>query len=161
MARSRWRDQKKKFFWLLRLVFTFGPAFWVHLKNGPNFLVISLICLGVFLLIFPRTCAATNRNGTICRQGSNGLLGGCQQRHHKMQAAVRLLPVKWRPPNLRPDLIVTRTRSQYSTGTAKGSPTPANSGLWENPVAIVTTLGAFGSIASVLVALLAWQLPVH
>ncbi len=55
---------------------TLGPA--------PLILLSSLVTF-YFLFQVPNWCSVINRNGTLCRENSHGLLMGCHRRQHKWQ----------------------------------------------------------------------------
>jgi hypothetical protein len=157
MAKSRFRDVKKKFFWICRLVVTFGPSAWFMAHQAPTFVPIAWSLLGIFLLMFPRSCRATKTDGSLCGNNAYGLLGGCHFQRHKLQNAYRIVPLKWRPASVRPDVRLTRTTT--ISGTTPPPVAPNNPGLWGSPAAIVTTVGSLSSAAAVVVSLLAWWFP--
>jgi uncharacterized protein YjeT (DUF2065 family) len=84
--------------------------------------VLSLFVTAFFLFQAPVWCCAVNRDGTLCRNNSSGLLLGCSKRQHKWQKLkMTLVPHAWRQ---------------------------MNRGLWVAPREVLTTLGAVMGIIS-------------
>ena len=48
-------------------------------------IALSTAATAYFLFQVPNWCGAVNRNGTLCRDNSSGLLIGCYRRQHKWQ----------------------------------------------------------------------------
>lgn len=90
-------------------------------------LAASIVALGFFLFVAPAWCGAVNRDGTLCRRNSTGLLIGCSLRQHKWQKIkLAILPKGWRE---------------------------LNRGLWVTPTQITITLAALATVGSTLIAL--------
>jgi hypothetical protein len=89
-------------------------------------IVLSLLVTAFFLFQAPVWCCAVNRDGTLCRNNSSGLLLGCSKRQHKLQKLkMTFVPHAWRQ---------------------------MNRGLWASPREGLTTLGAIIGLLSTLVA---------
>jgi hypothetical protein len=158
MARRR---GLKQYAWPVRIIIAFGPSLWLLLKQAPLWVVAPVAALGFFLFVLPRACRATTSDGRLCTNNANGILGGCHFRAHKKQNSWRLLPMSWRPPSARPDLIQVRRRREVPVGSPPPDPVPrSDPGLWGTPAAALTTIGTIVSAVSMVVSVLAWQLPV-
>jgi hypothetical protein len=74
---------------------------WGARSNDPAALaVLSLVVTAYFLFQAPVWCAAVNRDGTLCRNNSSGLLLGCSKRQHKWQKLKMIIvPHAWRQLN--------------------------------------------------------------
>ncbi|RMI29400.1 hypothetical protein [Streptomyces triticirhizae] len=74
----------------------------------------------------PFWCCAVNRDGTLCRKNSTGILMGCGIRQHKWQKMrMAMIPHGWRT---------------------------LNRGLWASPTQGVTTPAALSTVVSALAA---------
>jgi hypothetical protein len=98
---------------------------WWTTKTGPVALIVLSTLAGLYFLFqAPAWCCALNRDGTLCRRNSAGLLLGCSLRQHKWQKLkLTVVPHGWRR---------------------------LNRGLWVNPTTSLATLGAILSIVSIL-----------
>jgi hypothetical protein len=97
-------------------------AWWTRAVGPVALIVLSLLVTGYFLFQAPVWCCAVNRNGTLCRNNSSGLLLGCSKRQHKWQKfKMTIVPNAWRQ---------------------------MNRGLWASPREALTTLGAVTGIVS-------------
>ncbi len=108
------------------LVFAALIAAWPSPEIGPPVLIVlSLLVTVFFLFRAPVWCCAVNRDGTLCRNNSYGLLLGCSKRQHKWQKVkMTVVPHAWKQ---------------------------LNRGLWASPREGLTTLGAVtGVVSSVL-----------
>lgn len=148
MTKSRFRERKKKFFWFCLLLITFGRPTWLLTKDAPAVIPIAWSLLGIFLLMFPRSCRATNTDGTLCGNNAYGLLGGCHFQRHKRQNAWRIIPLRRRPVGVRADVQIVRTT--MVVGTRPPPVAPNDTGLWGTPTAVVTTVGSLSSGAGAI-----------
>jgi hypothetical protein len=73
----------------IRIVLASALPVWLAGKDAPDGVLLSTTCLGLFLFLMPRSCRATNRDGTLCSNNALGFLGGCHWRKHKWQNAWR------------------------------------------------------------------------
>ncbi|MBO0701466.1 MAG: hypothetical protein J2P38_00940 [Candidatus Dormibacteraeota bacterium] len=81
-----------------------------------------------FMFVAPAWCCAVNRDGTLCRENSSGLLLGCYRRQHKFQRMkMMLVGHAWRK---------------------------ATSGLFVSPKETLVTLGTVAGIASSVAAVI-------
>lgn len=71
-----------------------GVAFgWLAGGLQPIVLIpVSALVLLYFLFQAPVWCGAENRDGTLCRNNSSGLVLGCRLSHHKWQRLKALRP---------------------------------------------------------------------
>ena len=75
-------------------------AWWTRSVGPLALLVLSLLVTGFFLFQAPVWCCAVNRDGTLCRNNSAGLLLGCSKRQHKWQKLrMTFVPHAWRQLN--------------------------------------------------------------
>ncbi len=76
-------------------------AAWSSPRFGPSLvIVLSLVVTLFFLFRAPVWCCAVNRDGTLCRNNSYGLLLGCSKRQHKWQKIrMTVLPHAWKQLN--------------------------------------------------------------
>jgi hypothetical protein len=101
-------------------------AWWTRAIGPAALIVLSLLVTAFFLFQAPVWCCAVNRDGTLCRNNSSGLLLGCSKRQHKLQKLkMTFVPHAWRQ---------------------------MNRGLWASPREGLTTLGAIIGLLSTLVA---------
>lgn len=101
-------------------------AWWTHAVGPVALLILSLLVTAYFLFQAPVWCCAINRDGTLCRNNSKGLLLGCSKRQHKWQKfKMTFVPHAWRE---------------------------MNRGLWATPRESLTTVGAVMGIISTVVA---------
>ncbi|WP_341720026.1 hypothetical protein QQG74_10095 [Micromonospora sp. FIMYZ51] len=101
-------------------------AWWTRSVGPVALLVLSILVTGFFLLQAPVWCCAVNRDGTLCRNNSAGLLLGCSKRQHKWQKLrMTIVPHAWRQ---------------------------MNRGLWASPREGLTTLGAIAGLLSTIAA---------
>jgi hypothetical protein len=97
-------------------------VWWTRAVGPVALIVLSLFVTAFFLFQAPVWCCAVNRDGTLCRNNSSGLLLGCSKRQHKWQKLkMTLVPHAWRQ---------------------------MNRGLWVAPREVLTTLGAVTGIIS-------------
>lgn len=161
MASRKFKETKKEIAWGARVLVTAIPPVWFVAHDAPDVLPISWVALGFILFIYPRWCRATKSDGSLCTNNSNGILGGCHIRKHKWENAWRIvIPVSWRPPNARPDIRLTRARSEVQVGSPPPPRPSSDPGLWGSPTAVVATVGGLSSFAAIIVSLLAWWYPV-
>jgi hypothetical protein len=117
LARGIWR------YWGYLLLVLIIGAWSKAWELTPRLLLLfSLADMLYFLFLAPAWCCAVNRDGTLCRENSAGLLLGCYRRQHKFQ---RLKMV-----------VVGHTWRQ------------ATRGLWVTPKQTLATLGAVAGIIS-------------
>ncbi len=101
-------------------------AWWTRSIGPAALIVLSVLVTGYFLFQAPVWCCATNRDKTLCRNNSGGLLLGCSKRQHKWQKLkMTIIPHGWRQ---------------------------LNRGLWASPREGLTTLGAIAGVLSSLTA---------
>ncbi|MEG3633109.1 hypothetical protein [Micromonospora palythoicola] len=101
-------------------------AWWTRSVGPVALFVLSILVTGFFLFQAPVWCCAVNRDGTLCRNNSAGLLLGCSKRQHKWQKLrMTIVPHAWRQ---------------------------MNRGLWASPREGLTTLGAIVGILSTIAA---------
>jgi uncharacterized protein YjeT (DUF2065 family) len=98
-------------------------AWWSRSVGPVALIVLSLLVTAYFLFQAPVWCGAVNRDETLCRNNSGGLLLGCSKRQHKWQKLqMAVVPHAWRR---------------------------MNRGLWTSPQTGLATLGAiFGLIST-------------
>lgn len=90
---------------------------------------LSIVVILYFLFDVPVWCGAVNRDGTLCRRNSSGLLMGCAFRQHKWQRLkMTVVPHTWRE---------------------------INRGLWASPTTGLATVTALATIVSSLAAVVA------
>ena len=102
-------------------------AWWTAHIGPVALIVLSALVSLYFLLQAPVWCCAVNRDGTLCRRNSAGLLLGCSLRQHKWQK-----------------LQLTVARHGWRR---------LNRGLWVNPTTSLATIGAVLGIVSTAAAL--------
>ncbi|MGR6316500.1 hypothetical protein Q2K19_10555 [Micromonospora soli] len=69
---------------------------WTRSMGPAALILLSGLVTFYFLLQAPLWCAAINRDGTLCRNNSSGLLLGCRHRQHKFQKLkMRFVPQGW------------------------------------------------------------------
>lgn len=101
---------------------------WVSADVRPVVLFgLSVLVTGYFLFQVPVWYGAVNRDGTLCRRNSTGLLLGCAYRQHKWQRLkMTVVPHAWRK---------------------------LNRGLWVNPTTGLATISTLVAILSGVVSL--------
>ncbi|MFE9956914.1 hypothetical protein [Micromonospora sp. NPDC005299] len=99
-------------------------GWWTRAMGPTALIVVSVLVALYFLFQAPVWCAAINRDGTLCRNNSSGLLLGCSMRQHKFQK-----------------LKMTFVRHGWRR---------MNRGLWASPRECLTTIGAVVAIFSTL-----------
>jgi hypothetical protein len=96
-------------------------AWWTHTFGPAGLIVLSLIVTALFRCQAPISCAV-NRDGTLRRNNSSGLLLGCSNRQHKWhKLKMTVVPHAWRH---------------------------MNGGLWANRREGLTTLGPVAGLVS-------------
>ncbi|WP_406254982.1 hypothetical protein [Streptomyces chartreusis] len=91
--------------------------------------VLSAVSAVYFFFQVPFWCCAVNRDGSLCRRNSTGILMGCSLRQHKWQKMkMTLVPHGWRT---------------------------LNRGLWGSPTQGVTTLAGLATVVSGIVSVIA------
>lgn len=112
------------------LIFAALVVLWFGGTIAPWWLIgLSVLDIGYFLFQAPMWCCAVNRDGTLCRRNSSGLLLGCSLRQHKWQRIkMAVVPHAWRQ---------------------------LNRGLWASPWEGLATLGTLASVISCMAALTA------
>jgi hypothetical protein len=102
---------------------------WVSIEGRPVVLFgASLLVASYFLFQVPVWCGAVNRDGTLCRRNSSGLLFGCAYRQHKWQRLkMTVVPHAWRE---------------------------LNKGLWVNPTTGLATIATLVTVLSSVAALI-------
>lgn len=99
-------------------------VWWTRAVGPVTLIVLSLLVTVFFLFQAPVWCCAVNRDGTLCRNNSSGLLLGCRHRQHKWQKLkMTIVPHAWRE---------------------------MNRGLWVTPREALTTLGAITGLISTI-----------
>jgi len=102
-------------------------AWWTRAVGPVVLIVLSLVSTAFFLFQAPVWCCAINRDNTLCRNNSSGLLLGCSKRQHKWQKLkMTFVPRSWRQ---------------------------MNRGLWASPREGLTTLGVVLGLVSTVAAL--------
>lgn len=97
-------------------------VWWTRPVGPVALIVLSLLVTAFFLFQAPVWCCAVNRDGTLCRKNSSGLLLGCGKRQLKWQKLkMTIVPHAWRE---------------------------MNRGLWVSPRESLTTLGAIMGLIS-------------
>lgn len=94
-------------------------------------LIVVLSALSAIYFTFqaPFWCCAVNRDGSLCRKNSSGILMGCSLRQHKWQKMkMVLIPHGWKT---------------------------LNRGLWGSPTQGVTTLAGLATVVSGVVSVIA------
>jgi hypothetical protein len=101
-------------------------AWWTRAIGPAALIVLSLLVTAFVLFQAPVWCCAINRDGTLCRDNSSGLLLGCSKRQHKWQKLkMTFVSHAWRQ---------------------------MNRGLWASPREALTTVGAIVAVLSAAVA---------
>jgi hypothetical protein len=117
--------------WLSRnagyLVFVVVAAGWLALLGSsvPPILLLfvilafSVLQTGYFFFEVPLWCGARNRNGTLCRNNTRGLLWGCHLREHKWQR-LKMVVVRDQWRTLYADLFSTPHQGLAAIGGVVG-----------------------------------------
>jgi hypothetical protein len=103
-------------------------AAWWSTEIGPAALILlSALTTAYFVFRVPVWCGALNRDGTLCRRNSYGLMFGCSIRQHKWQRLkMTLVPRAW---------------------------SELNRGLWSNPTTSLATASTLLGILSITASL--------
>jgi hypothetical protein len=99
---------------------------WLTHALGPVVLIVaSVVVSAYFLFQAPVWCCAINRDHTLCRNNSAGLLLGCSKRQHKWQKLKMIfVPAGWRA---------------------------LNRGLWASPRECITTISSLLALVPAIV----------
>jgi hypothetical protein len=114
-------------YWGYLVLLLLITAWWTSAVGPLALVVLSVLVMVFFLFRAPVFCCAVNRDGSLCRNNSRGLLLGCSYRQHKLQKLkMTVVPHQWRA---------------------------LNRGLWVSPKEGLATLVSVGGLVSTVTSL--------